>query len=248
VNRLGSETGICRLAERTHLFRLYVSYGEEVELSPALMVYLGGCNFRCGFCTQAPDCFRPAEGPELLSDEVVARIEALAAGVRWVNLLGGEPSLHPHTLAELRRRVHGPARWLLNTNGYFTRGAFELLNPLVDLHLVDFKFGNDACAQRLAGVPRYSEVLHRNLARIYATGRERVLVRHLLMPGHEACCLEPVARWVSEHLPGIRFRLMTGYVPNYQCLSEPAMSRTVPADIVLRAEDFCRKLGLWMVE
>lgn len=59
VNRRGNARGPCRLSDRTYVFRLYVSYAEELELSPALMIYLAGCNFRCAFCTQAPPCFRP---------------------------------------------------------------------------------------------------------------------------------------------------------------------------------------------
>ena len=248
VNRRRGAQGPCRLTDRTHVFRLYVSFAEELELSPALMIYLAGCNFRCSFCTQGPQCFRPAEGPELTAPETLSRIEALAAGVRWINLVGGEPSLHPHTLIELRHSIRTEARWLLNTNGYLTPECLELLDPLVDLHLVDLKFGCDACALKLAGVPRYLEVLERNLSAIWQTGPRRLLVRHLLMPGHESCCFEPVARWVAAHLHGVRFHLMASYVPNYRALGDPEMGRTVPLATVRSAEEYCRRLKLVLVE
>jgi putative pyruvate formate lyase activating enzyme len=212
------------------------------------MVYLGGCNFRCSFCTQAPACFRPAEGLALTAPETLERIKELAGGVRWINLVGGEPSLHPHTLAELRRQVRTAARWLLNTNGYFTPECLQWVDPLVDLHLVDFKFGSDECARRLAGVPRYLEVLRRNLAAIYATGADRLLVRHLLMPGHESCCFEPMACWVARHLPDVRFHLAAGYVPNDRALHDPDMGRTVPMEKLIEAAALCRRLALRQVE
>jgi putative pyruvate formate lyase activating enzyme len=248
ANRLAGERGACRLADRTHVFRLYVSYAEELELSPALMIYLGGCNFRCAFCTQAPRCFQTDEGPELTAPETLEQIESLAVGVRWINLVGGEPGLHPHALIELRRSVRTTARWLLNTNGFFTPEGLELLDPLVDLHLLDFKFGCNDCAEKLAGVPGYVEVLKRNLLRIWADSPRRLLVRHLLMPGHERCCLDPVARWVTEHLPGVRFHLMSSYVPNHQALHDPELGRTVPLEVVRRDEKFCRRLNLALVE
>lgn len=248
VDRRAGRPGHCRLGEDTHVFRLYVSYAEELELSPALMVYLGGCNFRCEFCTQAPRCFVPAKGPSLLAPETIERIDSLSKQVRWINLIGGEPSLHPHALIELRRRVRTAARWLLNTNGFFTPACFELLDPLVDLHLVDFKFGNDLCAMKLAGVPHYVEILRRNMASIYRQNPERLLVRHLLMPGHERCCFEPVAAWISSELPAARFRLMTGYVPNYRSLHDPEMSRTVPLERIKKAAEICERLTLRNIE
>lgn len=248
VDRRAGQRGVCRLTDRTHVFRLYVSYAEELELSPALMVYLGGCNFRCGFCTQAPSCFVPEEGPALTAPETLALIERMSAGVSWINLIGGEPSLHPHAILALRRGVRTTARWLLNTNGYFTPECFELLDPCVDLHLVDFKFGNDGCAARLAGVDAYVETLRRNLLAVAAAGVDRLLVRHLLMPGHEACCFEPVAGWMAAHLPRVRFHLVASYVPNYRALKDDEMSRTVPVESLRAAQAFCRRLGLREVE
>lgn len=248
INRRAGLRGPCRLGDQTHLFRLYVSYAEELDLSPALMVYLSGCNFRCAFCTQAPRCFRPLGGAPLTAPESLERIQALSAGVRWINLVGGEPSLHPHALIELRQHISTTAKWLLNTNGYFTPECLRLLDPIVDLHLIDFKFGTDACAEKLAGVPRYLEVLQRNLADVYSAGPERLVVRHLLMPGHGQCCFEPVARWVSQYLPNVRFHLMSSYVPNYRSLRTPAMSRTVSVDQVRQAEDLCRLVNLRQVE
>jgi len=221
---------------------------EELDLSPALMVYLGGCNFRCRFCTQAPRCYRADDGTDLLAPEVIGRIEAAAAAVRWINWVGGEPSLHAPALIEVRRRLRSDTPWLLNTNGYFTRECRESVDGLFDLYVVDLKFGTDACAASLAGVPSYLPVLHRNLREIYDTGPQRLLVRHLLMPGHERCCLEPTARWVAANLPGVRFHLMSSYVPGPLAMLDPALGRTVPAAEVARAEGYCRGLGLNLVE
>ena len=35
-------------------------------------------------------------------------------------------------------------------------------------------------------------------ARVASQGNARLIVRHLLLPGHAACCYEPVARWVLD--------------------------------------------------
>ncbi len=238
----------CGVAGSSRVFRCYVSMAEELDLSPALMVYLGGCNFRCRFCTQAPRCYRADDGMDLLAPEMIGRIEAATAAVRWINWVGGEPSLHAPALMEARRRLQSDTPWLLNTNGYFTRECRESLDGLFDLYVVDLKFGTDACAASLAGVPRYLRVLHRNLRDISDPGPRRLLVRHLLMPGHERCCLEPTARWVAANLPGVRFHLMSSYVPGPPAFQDPALGRTVPSAELARAEDYCRRLGLNLVE
>jgi len=225
-----------------------VSLAEELDLSPALMVYLGGCNFRCRFCTQAPRCYRADDGMDLLTPEMIGRIDAAAPAVRWINWVGGEPSLHAPALVEARRRLRADTPWLLNTNGYFTRECRELVDGLFDLYVVDLKFGADACAAALAGVPRYLRVLRRNLREIYATGPQRLLVRHLLMPGHERCCFEPTVRWVAANLPGVRFHLMSSYVPGPPAMRDPVLGGTVPAAEAARAEERCRRLGLNLVE
>lgn len=248
VNRLAGETGPCGLTDATHVFRCYVSYAEELELLPALMVYLGGCNFRCRFCTQAPNCFHVDQGPTLTSPAVLAQLTSAADCVPWINWVGGEPSLHPHALAKAREQIPPGAKWLLNTNAYFTPECFELLDGLIDLFLVDLKFGTDRCAYRLAGVPDYTRILQRNLLTIYHADPNRLLVRHLLMPGHEACCLRPVADWANRHLPGVRFHLMGSYVPAYRSMKDRAMSRTVPEADCVDAVRYCRKLGLNLVE
>jgi putative pyruvate formate lyase activating enzyme len=248
VDRVVGETGPCGARATARVFRCYPSYAEELELVPALMVYLAGCNFRCRFCTQAPACYQADQGEELNGEETVRRIEAEAARLPWINLVGGEPSLHPAALLDLRARMHTAARWLLNTNGYFTPECFELIDSSIDLYVVDFKFGNDDCAHRLAGVPRYVDVLARNLRRIHASGPGRLLVRHLLIPGHERCCFEPVADWVAANLPAVRFHLMASYVPGPMVVRDELLGRSLPLEIASRALTHCRLRRLNLIE
>ena len=46
-----------------------------------------------------------------------------------------------------------PIVWKSDFHG--TREAFALLDGVVDVYLADFKFGNDSCARRIAGVENY---------------------------------------------------------------------------------------------
>lgn len=207
------------------------------------MVYMGGCNFRCRFCVQAPSCFAPSLGVPMNPTDAAADFSrAVARGARTINLLGGEPSLHLHTILEIAAAAPEPLPLALNSNMYMTPQVIDLLEGVISLYIADFKFGNNACASRLAGLDRYVEVVERNL--LLASKHSRVLVRHLLMPGHLDCCFRPVATWLAEHLPEAPFTLMTGYVPAWRASSLAGLDRTLSAHEIESAEHCVDVLGL----
>lgn len=109
IDRTSGEHAPCRLGSDTYTFRRYVSLTDEIEIVPTLRVYLAGCNFRCRFCDTGPTCFEPNAGekidPRKLADELTA---AVRQGAKTIDLLGGEPSLHPHTLLEIAASVEEP--------------------------------------------------------------------------------------------------------------------------------------------
>lgn len=212
VDRAAGERGQCRLAASTHVYKTYVSLNEELEVGPALRVFLGGCNFRCPWCDEAPDAFEDA-GQRVEPARCAAELQsAMAGGAQTISILGGEPTLHVHTILALAAAAVPCLPLALNTNLYMAPEVIGLLDGVVRWYLADFKFGNDDCARQYAGVPRYSDVVRRNLLLVAAT-RAELVIRHVLMPGHLGCCFRPVAEWVAEHLPGARFQLYPGYVP-----------------------------------
>lgn len=243
VDRLAGERAPCGLDQRTYCFKRHVSYAEELRLLPSYMVYFAGCNFRCRFCVQGPTCFDPLRGVEVEPTAAAQDFAALVdRGARTINLLGGEPSIHLHTILEIAAAADTPLPLVLNSNMYMTPEVLELLDGVVSLYVADFKFGNDQCAARLAGVERYVGVVTRNLLAV--APRAELLVRHLLMPGHVECCLRPVAQWLAANLPNVAMTLMTGYVPAYRAEGDPLIGRCLTEAERLQAEQLVRDLGL----
>lgn len=242
INRAAGERGRCRLAAESRAYKRYVSLNEELELVPALRVFLGGCNFRCPWCDEAPQAFEDAGRPVTPAAWAVDVENALQRGVRTISLLGGEPTLHVHTILALAAAIGGRVPLALNTNMYMTPEVLGLLDGVITWYLADFKFGNDACAQLLAGVPNYSAVVRRNLPLIAASAQ--VVVRHVLMPGHLECCFRPVADWVAEHLPGVRFQLYPGYIPCGPASCDPEIGRLNTRVEVQAATEYVAQLNL----
>lgn len=243
VDRLAGERAPCGLSDQTWCFKRHVSFAEELPLLPSYMAYLGGCNFRCRFCVQAPACFDPRLGIQVRADEVARDFERVVAkGARTINLLGGEPSLHLHTILEIAAEAEEPLPLVLNSNMYMTTEVIDLLAGVVEMYLADFKFGTDACARSLAGVDRYVEVVTRNLR--LAAAQAPMIVRHLLMPGHLECCFQPVVHWLAENLPEVPFTLMTGYVPAWRAVGHDTLDRLLTQDEREQAEALVAELGL----
>lgn len=243
VNRQSSVRGFCGLDGRTRCFKRHISFSEEIEFLPSLMVYLSGCNLRCGTCIQSPHSLDPLAG-ELVEPRDWAGLfeSAVERGAKTINLVGGEPSLHLHTVLSIACHARRPLPLVLNSNMYMTPGALALLDGVVGVYLADFKFGNNDCARRIAGVDGYVETVTANLRQAFRQGD--LLIRHLLLPGHVECCLRPVAKWIAQNLPSAGFHLMTSYVPPWhnQCVGDLARM-TDKGDVAL-AERTVRELGL----
>lgn len=223
IDRTRTHSAPCHLGTDTHVFCQYLSLTEEPEVVPALRIYFGGCNFRCRFCDTAPECFVPNRGSRIDPPAYAAELaQAVTAGAKSISILGGEPTLHAHTLLELAA-ADPTLPIALNSNLYMTPEVIDQLRGVAALYLGDFKFGNDGCAERLAGAPRYFEVITRNILHILEG--TPLIVRHLLMPGHFDCCFRPVINWLSRNTPGIRFQLYTGYVPCWRASADPDIGR-----------------------
>jgi len=243
VDRTAGELGDCHLGADTYAYKSYLSLNEELELIPAFRVFLAGCNFRCVFCDEGPTCFRADVGQRVEVDDLASALcGVLASGAKTISLLGGEPSLHAHTILALAAAAPHPLPLALNTNMYMTPQVLDLLDGVVTVYLADFKFGNDHCAQQLAGVPRYMEVVSRNLIR--AAASTDVIVRHLLLPGHLDCCFYPIVDWLAENLSGIRFQLYPGYVPCGGAIKDHGIGRLNTSAEAQSAADYLQKLNL----
>ncbi|MGZ4903109.1 MAG: radical SAM protein [Halobacteriota archaeon] len=211
----------------------FLHYGEEDELVPSHTIFFTGCTFKCAFCQNRDIARHPLAGLNADPDRLAWRIyERAQEGSRNVNWVGGDPTPHVLTilktlraLADLShtndvdvRFLHTPA--VFNSNAYYSSETMRLLDGAIDTYLSDFKYGNNACARRYSLVEAYVETVTRNLT----DSRDRLIIRHLVMPGHVNCCTRPIVKWVCETMPEVRFNLMFQYTP-YNVAEYPEINR-----------------------
>jgi 7-carboxy-7-deazaguanine synthase len=86
-----------------HLIELYKSVQGESSFAglPCIFVRLAGCNLRCAWCDSE---YTFTGGKPFTSDEIVARIEALAP-CNLIEFTGGEPMLQARELLPLMDRL-----------------------------------------------------------------------------------------------------------------------------------------------
>ncbi len=247
VDRLMGERGRCSAgaAPRVHLAQ--VEMADELELIPTFGIAFSGCNMRCAFCIAGPQSWEPFAGAVMSPIELSCLAErAIAGGVRTVTFHGGEPTLYIPFLLDVVAELPAGAKLVLKTNGYFSETARQLLRSVFDVWCVDYKFGCDDCAERLACVQDYTRTVRKNL--LWAAAHTDLIVRHLLMPGHIECCWAPMAEWLCKNLPGVKVSLRTGFWPAWQSELHAELRRTTQANEIEAALSVGRWFGLNLIQ
>lgn len=200
VDRTTGQTGFCELGQEVCIAGYSMLYNEGPLVGqPTFGMFLKGCSLRCRFCYRSQDlnALNQTQSPP----EHVAFVlnQAADAGAESWHFLGGNPDQSLVGVLEALRHVRSSLPIVWNSALYLSSEAIELMKGIVDIWVPDLKFGNDACALRLAEVQDYSAVVRRNLLSLRS--EKHVVVRHMRYPRHESCCEAVIRCWLTKNLP-----------------------------------------------
>lgn len=246
VDRFAGPGGTCGLGEGARIYKEYIHFGEEKRLLPSHTIYFTGCSFRCAFCSDWDQVVRPLEhGVEVPPRALALRIaQRRKEGARNVNFVGGVPDVNLLYILRVLRHCPDDTHVVWNTNLWSTPEVIDRLRGVVGTWLADLKFGPGPCARKLARVPREADYFATVTRLLSLLPRERLLVRHLLMPGHLECCTRPALDWLSEHMPDAAINLMTGYEPfrmRRGDATRPMAKRNPPAEVEAALKHFAAR-------
>jgi putative pyruvate formate lyase activating enzyme len=247
VNRLRGPAGACGAGDAPRAFSAQVEVGDELQVIPAFAIALAGCNIRCAFCITGDESWHASRGTPADAASLAARATQVlgSASAKCILILGGEPTVHLPWLIDFVARLPDDACLVLKTNGLVTAAARDLLDGLFDVWIIDHKFGNDGCAQRLSRTGGYLAAIEETL--LWAHSHTDLIVRHLLMPGHAGCCWKPVASWLAAHLPQARVSLRFGYWPAWKARRLSSLDQPVTGAEQADALAVARRFGLRLV-
>jgi len=219
ADRTREEKGWCKLGPDSRVSSAFLHTGEEAPLIPSGTIFFSSCCFGCVFCQNEDISTNPNAGRPVNPEELARIAGSLCEdGALNINYVGGDPIPNTHTILASLRHQQFNITQLWNSNLYCSEETMLLLTDVFDVWLPDFKYGNDACAERLSGVQNYFEVVSRNHLMAYEAGE--VIIRHLVLPNHVECCTIPILEWIAENMPNCMVNIMGQYRPQHRVLRE----------------------------
>jgi len=244
VNRIQGQKGYCRCGTKITVSSLFEHLGEEPELVPSGTIFTLGCTIRCLHC-QNWTISQWFETGEVYSPQQLAlAVEQLRRnGCRNANLVGGEPTPWLQQWLQTFRHVNVNVPVVWNTNTYYSEETSRLLAGFADVYLLDFKYGNNECAERISNAPNYWEVCKRN--HLYAQKYGELIIRVLVLPGHLECCTKEILNWITENLGrNTRINVMFQYRPEWRAHEVPELRRRLTTEEMQRAVQLAKQAGL----
>lgn len=247
VDRWAGTAGACGSTREAYVTRIFLNWSEEQQLTPGISVFLSGCNWRCVYC-QYPENLAAQSSQPLAPAHLARRIEDLwQAGGTNIHWVGGNPDQDLWSALATLQYCQAPIPVVWNSNGYASITTLSLLEGVVDTHLVDFRHAAPSCAARYGAPPDSAAIIRRNLS-LLAAGEVGIIVRHLQLPEHFACCTAPILRWSAAHLPEVPLNLMHGqYRPAHLAYRHPEINRRLTTGERTEAVALARTLNLTLV-
>lgn len=236
VDRTSGQLGLCGQSHEMQVAWVGLHRGEEPPITGehgSGMIFFCGCPLHCQYCQnyQISHAFRVSgEGKESSYEGISVTVEQLATlmlqlqafGAASINLVTGTHYI-PSIVAALQIAKNNglklPIVW--NSSGYESVEAIKLIDPYIDLYLLDVKTLDPNVASKFCGLARYSTAVIpvvKFLKRRYPTtdlenSLSGVLVRHLVFPGTIAATLQFLSWFADNFKENFLLSLMVQFVP-----------------------------------
>lgn len=231
VDRTAGKVGRCGQTSEIRIAWVGLHRGEEPPISGEKgsgMIFFCGCPLHCqycqnyqisGFCENASHYDGVAVSESQLSSLM---LDLQSFGAASINLVTGThyiPSIIVALQDAKKRGLTLPVVW--NSSGYETVDALKLIDPFIDLYLLDAKTLSYKVASKFCGLGKYANsivpvmfFLKEHYPRTTLEGGvDGVLIRHLLFPGALDSTMDFLEWFSSNFKDNFYLSLMTQFVP-----------------------------------
>jgi putative pyruvate formate lyase activating enzyme len=240
------EKGLCGVSDKAFYHPAFIHIFEEPVINPAIICNFPECSMDCVYCI-AHDKNRSRPTSFSVDDfwKEVGILLNQSIEVSTMEFGGGEPTIYLPWIFILLK--HSPEKLglpvVLNCNLYVSPHVFELCNGVIDVFLVDLRYGNDDCARRLSKMDNYIFSARSGIETLVKQ-RERIIVRVLVLPDHYECCHRPSIEWLSQFRKEVWVSVLDQYVPEHKASEYPEIFRRPSPWEIEKVKNLVKKHGL----
>lgn len=225
VNRLEGKKGICGQTSKIKIAWTGLHRGEEPPVTGkngSGMIFFCGCPLHCQYCQNYQISTADGAGYFISVQELADIMVRLQdKGAATLNLVTGThyiPSIIQALEIAKAKGFSLPVVW--NSSGFEDVEALKIIDPYIDLYLIDVKTLDRGTASRFCRTADYADAvvpvmkfLKRRHPVSDVEDLKGVLVRHLVFPGELDSTVE-FLKWYADNLKDCsRLSLMVQFVP-----------------------------------
>lgn len=226
VDRTRGQVGRCGQTSEIKVAWSGLHRGEEPPITGehgSGMIFFCGCPLHCQYCQNYQISQAGWDGVTLTEDELAnLMLELQSFGAASINLVTGThyiPSIVTAIKQAKEKGLRLPIVW--NSSGYESVEALKLIDPYIDLYLLDVKTLDHTVASNFCGLSRYADAIvpvmkflrRRHPHTDMENELKGTLVRHLVFPG----CLDATVdflHWYADNFKDCTLlSLMVQFVP-----------------------------------
>ena len=226
VDRTRGQLGRCGQTSEIKVAWSGLHRGEEPPITGehgSGMIFFCGCPLHCQYCQNYQISQAGWDGVTLTEDELAnLMLELQSFGAASINLVTGThyiPSIVTAIKQAKEKGLRLPIVW--NSSGYESVEALKLIDPYIDLYLLDVKTLDHTVASNFCGLSRYADAIvpvmkflrRRHPHTDMESGLKGTLVRHLVFPG----CIDATVdflHWYADNFKDCTLlSLMVQFVP-----------------------------------
>lgn len=226
MDRIRGQVGRCGQTSEIKVAWSGLHRGEEPPITGehgSGMIFFCGCPLHCQYCQNYQISQAGWDGVTLTEDELAnLMLELQRFGAASINLVTGThyiPSIVTAIKQAKEKGLRLPIVW--NSSGYESVEALKLIDPYIDLYLLDVKTLDHNVASSFCGLSRYADAIvpvmkflrRRHPHTDMENELKGTLVRHLVFPG----CIDATVdflHWYADNFKECTLlSLMVQFVP-----------------------------------
>jgi len=250
--------GYCKANNILKIYSYAPHHGEEPPISGVSgsgTIFFSNCNLQCAYCQNYE--FSIGGQGRYISTYQLSNIMLHLQNIGCHNINLVTPTHYLiHILIALSRAIENGLSIpiVYNTSGYEKTETIKELEGIVDIYLVDAKYGNKMAAHTYSNAWDYFDInklaikeMFRQVGNLQmdASGiaTKGVIVRHLVLPSSQAGTEKVLSFLKDEIGTDVFISLMSQYFPYYKGKEMPAISRRINSKEYFQARNLLAKMG-----